>query len=60
MPQVNKVIIEGMNKHGDFQAGPTQRVCHRSLIAKVWQRDEHAIDLLPVRLEQIGAFLGFG
>ena len=52
---LGRVVGEGVDQHRHVQAGPAQGVGDGALVAEVGQRDQHAVDLVAVRLEQIGA-----
>ena len=54
---VFRVVVEGVNEHRHAQAGPAEGVGHAAFVAEVRQRDEDAVNLAGVLLEQIGAFL---
>ena len=44
-----------MHEHGDAELGPADGVGDRALVAEVRERDQEAVDLVAVRLEEIGA-----
>ena len=52
-------VLEGVHEHGHVQPGPAQRVRDGALVAEVGQRHEHAVDLVAVRAEEVGAEAGF-
>ena len=49
-----------MHENRHIQSGETDRVRDPPFVAEVRQRHQDAVDLLPVRLEQIGALLRLG
>ena len=56
---VLRVVREGMDQHGHVQFGPAHGVGDGALVAKVGQRDQHAVDFVAVGAEQVGAAAGF-
>ena len=49
------VVGERVHEDGDAEFGPADGVGDRALVAEVRERDEEAVDLVAVRLEEIGA-----
>ena len=54
---ISGIVVEGMNEHRHAQAGPAEGVGHAAFVAEVRQRDEDAVNLAGLLLEQVGAFL---
>ena len=55
MPMRSLASPNAWTSTGHAESGPAQRIGHRALVAEVRQRDEHAVDLVAVRAEQVGA-----
>ena len=49
-----------LNQHRHVQAGQPQGVRDAALVAEIRQRDDHAVDLVAVLLEEVGAGHRFG
>jgi hypothetical protein len=49
------VVVERVDEDGDAQFGPAEGVGDGPFVTEVRQGDEHAIDLVTVRPEEVGA-----
>ena len=58
MVMLSAIVGEGLDQHRHAQVRPAQRVGHGALVAEVGQRDQHAVDLLAMCVEQLGALVG--
>ena len=53
------LIRRGLNQHGNMQAGKAKGVGDGAFVAKIRQRDDHAIDHPGLRAKQFRAAIGF-
>ena len=58
MPILPGVVGRGLDQHRHAQIGEAERVGQAALFAEVRQRDDDAVDLVGMLLEQRGALLG--
>jgi len=56
---LGRIVRESVNEHRHAQVGEAQRVGDAALVAEVGQRDQHAVNLVAVRAEQLGAGVRF-
>ena len=48
-------VGRGLHQHGHVEVGQAQRVGDGALVAEIRQRDDDAVDLVAVALEEVGA-----
>ena len=53
-----EVVFFCLNQHRHFEAGKTNRFCHRFFIAKIWQQHHHTMNVVTMLAEQFCTDLG--